>query len=739
VIGLAGSGLVLQLNAAGTVPVSAASFTFPNGLTSNTAYNVTVAVQPTNPSQTCTVVANGSGTIANANVSNVSVSCATNSFTVGGTVDVLTGTGLVLQNNGASNLTIGANGLFVFLGSLLSGTGYNVTVLSQPTGQTCTVSNGSGTVGAGNVTSVDVACTFSLGALDDPLVAQQWHLRNTGQTGFADNGGTPGMDIRVDPVFGLGITGRNVTVAVIDSGLEIAHEDLAANVISGGSWNFNFPASGNSQTDPTNTIDIDGDHGTSVAGLIAMAAGNGKGGIGVAPHARLKGFNFLNMPTPTETAFLDSIGASSAQPNSRDVAVFNQSFGISTVTPIAFDPNDPEEAQYRAGVTTLRGGMGALYVKAAGNGFGAYTDTATNQAAACSLPTFDGQTFIGLSCENANMDPGNTLPYQIVVGATNALGVRATYSTPGSAIWVSAPGGQFGRNQALNPGFNSAVYSPAMVTTDQSGCKKGFSTNTVENLSYFDDGLAVPPSVVNLNPSCSYTNRMNGTSSATPVAAGVVALMLEANPALTWRDVKHILAKTARQIDTARADFVVFLPNPAPNSAYIAEPGWITNPAGFNFHNWYGFGMVDASAAVTMAKTYAAGQWSAISNTGFVSSASALGLVIPDDSITGATNAIVVTTAMQFAEAVQIKVNVTHPAAGDLGIELTSPLGTRSVLKTIRDGFGSSPNLTDMVLSSNAFYGVNPAGTWRIKVVDGKAGPAGTQTLNNWAIRIYGH
>jgi len=95
------------------------------------------------------------------------------------------------------------------------------------------------------------------------------------------------------------------------------------------------------------------------------------------------------------------------------------------------------------------------------------------------------------------------------------------------------------------------------------------------------------------------------------------------------------------------------------------------------------------------------------------------------------------TTPVQFVEAVQISVTATHTYVGDLGIELTSPSGTRSVLKNIRDGFDSSQDLHGMVLLSNAFYGENPTGTWTIKIVDGNAGHIGT--LTNWKIRVFGH
>jgi len=225
---------------------------------------------------------------------------------------------------------------------------------------------------------------------------------------------------------------------------------------------------------------------------------------------------------------------------------------------------------------------------------------------------------------------------------------------------------------------------------------------------------------------------MNGTSSATPVMVGTIALILEANPALTWRDVKHILASTARQIDAPRAAVNITLSN----GSYIAEPGWITNAANFKFHNWYGFGMVDASAAVTLAKTFT--PLGPFVDTGVISSG-ALSIAIPDNSVTGASSPLTVpANPVHVVEAVQISVSATHPATGDLGIELLSPLGTRSVLKNIRDGFAGSTNLSGMMLLSNAFYGENPAGVWTLKVVDGSGVNTTAGTLTGWTLRVYG-
>jgi N-acetylneuraminic acid mutarotase len=157
VSGLVGTGLVLQDNGNGnlTVPASG-SFTFSTALASGSAYSVTVQTQPTNPSQTC-VVTNGSGTLGG-NVASVTVTCTTNTYSVGGSVSGLTGAGLSLRNNASDNLAVATNGAFAFNTPVASGASYAVTIGSQPAGETCSVSNGSGAVSSTAITSVSVAC-----------------------------------------------------------------------------------------------------------------------------------------------------------------------------------------------------------------------------------------------------------------------------------------------------------------------------------------------------------------------------------------------------------------------------------------------------------------------------------------------------------------------------------------------------------------------------------------------------
>ena len=165
VSGLSGSGLVLQDNGTNNLAISAnGAFTFTTDVASGGAYAVTVLTQPSDPTQACAVT-NGTGS-ASANVTSVEVACSS-AYTIGGTVSGLTGSGLVLQDNGGDNLTIKANGAFTFTTTVASAGQYAVTVLTQPSNpnQTCTVANGSGTANA-NVTNVNVSCgvgTFSIG------------------------------------------------------------------------------------------------------------------------------------------------------------------------------------------------------------------------------------------------------------------------------------------------------------------------------------------------------------------------------------------------------------------------------------------------------------------------------------------------------------------------------------------------------------------------------------------------
>ncbi len=552
-------------------------------------------------------------------------------------------------------------------------------------------------VNDGFIDSSEVA-TVSLSISSDPLHIHQWHLSNTGQNNFSGNSGLIGEDININKVWAEGYKGLGIDIAIVDSGLEIVHEDLSDNIKTGKSYNYM-----DDTTDPTNSIST-GDHGTSVAGLAASVGWNQKGGRGVAPKASLRGFNFLKTQKVS-----DHLAALGGADYAEDVDIFNLSYGSALEFDIA--PSTQIENALLNGITSLRGGLGAIYVKSAGNGF----KDANNRESGPSCRT------IPISCRNTAMDPTSAFPYLIMVAASNALGSRASYSNSGSANWVTAPGGEYGFHPDYISSSTASRYQPGMMTTDQSTCSKGYTTYTQTNA--FEENHPD-------NSNCNYTSRFNGTSSAAPVLSGVIALMLEANPNLSWRDIKHILATTSVQIDPNVQDTIVSIDG----VNYIAEPSWSTNAAGYKFHNWFGFGRVDAYAAVVAAKSYVSGSLGAFDYTNKINQT--LDISIPDNSITGSTIDILITDNLVI-ESVQLEVSITHPSIGELGIELISPSGTRSVLFNIRNSFYDESDFNNFKITSNAFYGENITGTWKCKVVDSLIGNTGT--LNSCGLKFYGH
>jgi subtilisin-like proprotein convertase family protein len=234
------------------------------------------------------------------------------------------------------------------------------------------------------------------------------------------------------------------------------------------------------------------------------------------------------------------------------------------------------------------------------------------------------------------------------------------------------------------------------------------------------------------NTNCKYTSTFNGTSSAAPVLSGAIALILEANSNLTWRDVKHILITTADQVDASIPSTDITINN----TTYTAEPAWLTNGASHKFHNYYGFGRVNVANAVSAAKAYTSGSLGTFATTAWETNATSTS--IPNEDINGAST-VITTANTKTIEAVQIRVNVTHLNTGELAIELTSPAGTKSVLLTAYNGFvNKDTNLLNMILLSNAFYGENTLGNWTIKVIDANEYVIGG-TLSDWSIRFFGH
>jgi hypothetical protein len=529
----------------------------------------------------------------------------------------------------------------------------------------------------------------------DPLASFAWHLDNVGQSAFASRGGIAGEDLNVKPVYRQGLSGHGIRIAVSDSGVETSHPDLYDNALLHEHRNYSGPPSEWHGSEP---VPEDGEgHGTSVSGLIAALWGNGIGSHGVAPEAHFAGFYFIGSyrdnTSSYEARVLDQLTG--------EFDIFNYSYGYPGCS--FFEVSQDVIDAYKNGVTTLRHGLGAIYVKAAGNEYQGYNS---------SCYPGDNSFYWG----NTNTGEDQNHPYLILVAASNARGEISSYSSPGSGNWITSTGGEFGSSD------------PAMITTDMQGCSDGLSVSS-SGVSAFNRGAS------SYNPNCSYTNAMNGTSSAAPTLAGVVALMLEANANLSWRDVKHILATTAEPIKFSTSS--MSHPAGANLAGHTYDQVYTINAAGFKYSNIYGFGRVDAQKAVAAAESYnfPLGRYLETETNGIWKYRSGtLNLSIPDNSASGVSHAQAVTENLKI-ESVQIKVTIEHPFIGNVGVELISPSGTKGRLLRINSNI-KDRGLYDYTLLTNAFYGERSAGNWTIKVIDGAYGNTGK--LTSWELKVNG-
>lgn len=527
------------------------------------------------------------------------------------------------------------------------------------------------------------------GGPNDPLVKHAWHIQNTGQKVFAADPAIAGNDLNLLTTWSNLIYGRNIWIQISDDGLDDTHEDLNANFpYLNASKNYSIASPYiSTKSAPLHAND---NHGTSVAGLAAAVGGNKFGSIGIAPKARLTSANYISDSVTQSTAIkLDQATG--------DFDISNMSWGFRQNVPL--DVNSSYLAQIKSLMSTKRNGKGPIYVKASGNHFAVLCNGSTSTYC------------VG----NANFDGDNSMPFLIVVAASNARGTSSSYSSPGSNVWISAFGGEYGDD------------APAMITTDRSGCSLGYSLSSAT--SDFEKGNNSD------NKKCNYTSQFNGTSSAAPVASGSIALMLEANPNLSWRDVKYILAKTATVSDYQTGS--ISHPNNAMPTSYVWEQKWITNAAGFKFQNWYGFGKINVDAAVAMAKDFITSpvNLGTFTETNWAHANTGLSIAIPDFSATGASSTINVATNLTV-EAVQIRVQATHADISELALELTSPSGTKSIVVNGRNSLTGIPNYISETFLTNAFYGENTVGNWTLKVVDTKTGTTGT--LTSFSINFFG-
>jgi Ca2+-binding RTX toxin-like protein/subtilisin-like proprotein convertase family protein len=486
----------------------------------------------------------------------------------------------------------------------------------------------------------------------DPLLAQQWHLGNTGGL----------LDLRVqgvwNPASGAAYTGAGTRIVVIDDGFDYNHADLAAPYDDGLDFDFDEV-----DLDPFGAADDS--HGTAVAGIIG-ADDNGTGVVGVAFDSSLVGYRTHGFITDFWLQNIRDAIHHAAVSAMGDVANISQS--------IANDENSEFGAGYNAvrfdeietsigdAVSLGRGGLGMTIVKSAGNSRADDYDV--------------------------NADDWSNDTRQVVVAAVDQNGFVSSYSSYGAALLVSAFG---------TPG--------QVLTTDRTGAAGYNGTD--------------------------FTYGFNGTSAAAPMISGVVSLLYDANPGLGWRDVQSILALTARQVGsevgagTAGSERYAW--------QFNAAGTW--NGGGLHFSNDYGYGLVDALAAVRLAETWLDTTAAQTNGNQFTNTMDMLNavVVIPDGNATGFYFS---GTAGFDDEVERVTVTLTFSTTwlADLELYVISPDGTVSEL--INDVAGSEDFSGTWTFETQAFRGERAAGTWTVRIVDDAGGDI--LTVSDIVLRTFG-
>lgn len=276
--------------------------------------------------------------------------------------------------------------------------------------------------------------------------------------------------------------------------------------------------------------------------------------------------------------------------------------------------------------------------------------------------------------DNTNYSHLANSRYVLTVAAIDDNGLQTYYSNPGASLFVAA-------------GSNSAPPRPGITTTDRTGLQ-GYNNGPGGDLGY--------------------TSEFGGTSSATPLVSGVMALLLEANPNLTYRDVMSILAESSEKNDAGDSD-------------------WRVNGAGHHVNHKYGFGAIDASASVTAAETWTP----VLPEQAIATPTITVNRPLPD----GGSGVISTATVNQDinVEWVEITLNGNHESFGNLQIELTSPGGTTSILAVPHT---DTADFSSWVFTTNRNWGESSRGQWQLKVTDEIQGDVGS--FGSWQMNVFG-
>ncbi len=584
---------------------------------------------------------------------------------------------------------------------------------------------------------------FNLKIVNTTIFNEMWHLKNTGQNSYSNNPGKKGIDLNIS---NLKETGNNIKILVADSAVYLDHEDLIKNKIMNGSLYFN-----NILIQQINSIPISyntNTHGTNVAGIIAGSLNTTNGFRGVAYNAKIASSNILDNNNFLQYSFNNNLLTQYTYASKQNFQIINQSYGsLDFYFPAFYSDNSLIHNKITSEVK--RNENGSIVVSAAGNGTCSlklamnyynhhkFTINLNNllpkmTREKLTLLSSDEKEFLKrIRSHQSNFDEINSNPNVLVVSAITAQGIIADYSSVGSNIWITGFGGGNGAQKTddNNYFFELENKNPEIITTNIPGFIK---TN-----KSFDYNSALYP----MNQNYKYIASFNGTSAAAPSVTGVIALMLEANPKLTFNEIKYILAKTANRES--------LVSNPKPYCAKIIEElnifdkanlfwqpwnnSWVTNAAGNSYHHFYGFGLINAEKAVNMAKSFNY-PYKNLSLEGEDIAKYSVNTVIP----AGTQNEAILfeSTKDLIIQSVNLYPIINAQKADGISVELISPSGTASTLiypgnSFIKDnpttsqidmiypGYPADKAVKNIGLLTNAFFEENSKGIWKIRIKNG--------------------
>lgn len=504
----------------------------------------------------------------------------------------------------------------------------------------------------------------------DTLYPQQWYLNHNSGSQLA-----VGSHISVEQAWDITRGVRSVVVAVVDDSFDLHHPDFQGigKIVAPRDLKENdfLPLAGEKETS----------HGTACAG-IAVAEENGQGIVGVAP-----GCSFMPIRT---TGFLDdeSIEDIFNWAIDHGASVISCSWGASAVY---FPLSLRQKAAITRAATQGRNGKGCVIVFAAGNANRPIDGTINEQNWPKNI--LQGKT---------NWLSGFAIhPDVITVAASTSLNKKAAYSNWGENISVCAP------SNNAPPGMwfqeTGFVYTQPTINTSLSGLGM-FTTDQIGAAGY--------------NPG-NFTNNFGGTSSATPVVAGVAALILSANPDLTAQQVNRILQETTDKIVDPEADPQLGLRG----GTYDSNGHCI----------WFGYGKVNAAKAVRAAKQMNIVRTNVTKQVRVENNKQ---VAIPDNDNRGIKSAIFINENLVVTD-IQVTVNITHEFLGDLEIYLIAPNNQQVLLQSRTLGRQTQLERTYNVRSHpvlKQLFFIPARGNWQLQIIDNS--PQDTGKLNSWELII---